>query len=89
MYFKLNEVKRASTISEMISEIDRLSSINPIVRATMDYAEYNDIPKQDMYIMLAYYALDAESKAQNALLEYLSTRTTTIQKDFYVPHDFC
>jgi len=84
MYFKLNEVKGASTISEMISEIDRLSSINPIVRKTMDYAEYNNISKQDMYIMLAYYALDAEAKAQNALLKYLATRTTAIQQDFDV-----
>jgi hypothetical protein len=84
MHFKLNEVKGASTISEMIAEIDRLSSINPIVRTTMDYAEYNNISKQDMYIMLAYYALDAESRAQNALLKYLATRTTAIQQDFDV-----
>lgn len=97
MYFKMNEVKRVSTISEMISEIDRLSFINPIVRKTMDYAEYNDISKQDMYVMLAYYALDAEAKAQNALLEYLATRTsaiqleirtTTIQYDLFGDSDF-
>jgi len=71
--YEFEQVREATTPSEMRAEIVRLSRYNNIVRATMNCADYTGLSAEDRYTMLAYHALAALAQTQRALHEYVLT----------------
>jgi hypothetical protein len=67
-------VKKAETISDMVDEIERLTMYNKVVRSSFDYAYLAGINK-DKYIVLAYCALKALEKTQDALFDKISSHS--------------
>ena len=71
--YEIEQVREATTPSEMRVEIARLTRNNHIVRATMDCADYTGLSAEDRYTMLAYHALAVLAKTQRVMHEYVLT----------------
>ena len=67
----IEQVRDATSPTDMRAEIYRLRRENPLVRAVMDMADYNGLSAEDRYTFLAYHALKESAKARQLLLEQL------------------
>lgn len=66
----IEEVREATSPSEMRAEINRLRYYDPIARATMDAADYYGLSAEDRYTTLAYHALKSSADAHRKLFRY-------------------
>lgn len=69
--FNIEQVREATTFEDMRAEIARLRREDIIVRQVMDIADYRGMSSEDRYTALAYYALQANARAQKLLMEYV------------------
>jgi hypothetical protein len=65
----LEQVKDATTPTEMRAELYRLKHFDPLVRAVFDAADYGGMSTEDRYTLLAYSALKQLSGMKRHLLE--------------------
>lgn len=68
----LEQVKEATTPTEMRAELCRLRHFDPLVRAVFDSADYSGMSAEDRYTVLAYHAMKAKNEAQSKVLEFAS-----------------
>lgn len=66
----LEQVKEATTPTEMRAELYRLRHFDPLVRAVFDAADYGGSSAEDRYTMLAYYAMRDRNKVMETALEF-------------------
>lgn len=69
--YDIEQVREATTPSEMRAEIARLRRDNHLVHAAMDAADYTGMSSEDRYTVLAYHALAALAKTQKVMHEYV------------------
>jgi hypothetical protein len=67
----------AETAAEMRTAINELRYNSPIVSSTMTLADINKMSAEDRYTVLAYHALAALAKSQQAHLEDVINRPAT------------
>lgn len=71
--YDIEQVREATTPSDMRAEIARMSRSNYLVRLVWDSADYTGLSAEDRYTMLAYHAMAALAKTQKAMHEYVLT----------------
>jgi len=65
----LEQVKDATTPTEMRAELYRLKHFDPLVRSVFDAADYGGMSAEDRYTVLAYNALKQLSEMKKHVLE--------------------
>jgi hypothetical protein len=71
MFYDIEQVREATTPSEMRIEISRLRRSDSLVRGVMDSADYTGMSAEDRFTMLSYHALCALAKHKKVLHDYV------------------
>ncbi len=66
----LEQVRDATTPTEMRAELYRLRHFDQLVRAVFDAADYGGVSAEDRYTVLAYNAMRDRNKAMETALEF-------------------